>query len=392
MAAAPIDKLIRASAAAKDKLINDGLPTGSRIPLSHRVIRDPESGKALRMELREEYNQLFEDLAELFLEGVAYNFLSRELYKRYGHTASNGKPYRPNMFYELIWTPTFWGHLARRYTSSSVNGNKRGAWIFDETVEPPAGVTVARNVIPPVYAGDLADSVKAEMYRRMDMGGKRKPRDTYRYSGLFICGECTSSMSTKSKPNYGRIGIKCSRIHSRTTQGTCSQNLMTPHRKIQAYVEKLLELLVTGANPDIFRRDENQNDDASRLKHLQSEQRTLEDKMNVLITELAGAPEAARPHYRKRIESLSIQLERVSEDVYTLQYKLEEDEYRSREEERTIDELKSLTLECFWNLPDREINQWLRRLLGKRKFVIMNREIIGTSEIQPRRRKSERKS
>lgn len=382
MAATPVDRLIKASAAAKDKLISKGLPTGATIPLSHRLVRDPETGKAVRLELNDDLRQLFDDLAELFLEGVAYNYLSRELFNRFGHGIRKGKPYRANHFFDLLWTPTFWGHMARRYTSSSENGNMRGAWVFDETVEPPINVLIARNVVPSVYTGDLADEIKAEMYRRMDMTGKRNPHDTYRFAGLFVCGACGTPMSTRSKPVYGRVGLRCSAVYNRTAKIHCDQRLMMPHRKLQAAMENLLEQLVIGASPAIFSTIDTPTEDPKRIKELKERQVKLEAQILALIQEQASAPETARALYRQQIEQYSMQLERVNEDLLNLQRKLEETEYRSREEIRTVEELKSLTLECFWNLPDREINQWLRRLMGKRKFVVLDREIVDVVDMQ----------
>lgn len=393
MAATPVDKLIKAAAAAKDKLITQGLPTGATIPLSHRLIRDPESGKALYLELNPNYEQLFQDLATLLLEGVAYNLLSKELKRRFGHSKKDGKAYRHNMFYELLYTPTFWGHMARRYTSSSRNGTMRGAWAFDETVDPPTGVTVARNVIPARYEGELAQLVKAEIYRRMDIGGKRRPKDTYRFAGLFICGECGTGMGVRSKPDVGRTGLRCSVINARTIEKTCSQNYMTPHRYLQAEMENLLRQLVAGASPEIFTpRYEEENTEAEKLKSMKQRKEKLEAQILVLIGELSNAHETAQNLFRKQIENYSVELEIVADNLNKLERKLEEDDYISREEIRTLDELKSLTLDCFWRLPDREINQWLRRLMGRRKFVIQDRKLVDVAEMPAKKRNSGRKS
>lgn len=393
MAATPVDKLIKAAAVAKDKLITQGLPTSSRIPLSHRLVRDLQSGKALYLELNPEYQQLFEDLATIFLEGVAYNLLSKELNRRFGHSDTNGKAYRPNYFYELLFSPTFWGHMARRYTYASKNGNMRGAWVFDESVEPPAGVLVARNVIPAAYAGEIADAIKAELYRRMEIGGNRSPKDTYRFAGLFVCGECGSSMCVRSKPDVGRTGLRCSVINARTMNKTCSQSYMTPHRYLQAEMENFLSQLIAGASPEIFNpRHEQGNSEADKLSELKLRKEKLESQILVLIHEQSNAHQAVQALYRQQIENLSSQLEAVTEATSKLERKLEEDDYLSREEVRTIAELKSLTLDCFWRLPDREINQWLRRLMGRRKFVVLNRELVEVVDLPTKKRSSGRKS
>ncbi|GAB5492422.1 MAG: hypothetical protein Phog2KO_26370 [Phototrophicaceae bacterium] len=385
--ASPIDRLIKAASVAKDKLIQQGLPTGAKIPLSHTLIRDTESGKAIKLVLNEDYRQLFDDLATVFLEGVAYNLISKELYRRFGHVRENGKKYRANYFYELLYSPTFWGHLARGYTASSKNGNQRGAWAFDETVDPPANVIVARNVIPAVYEGDIADAVIAEMRRRMDVTGNRRSSDTYRYAGLFVCGECGTPMGTRSKPKRGRTGLRCSAVYARTYEIECNQRFLTPHRYLQARIEELLEQLVAGINPEIFSlQDDNSDHYSNKLKKLKKERDSLQQKILVLISEQSNAPIVARDLYRQQIETQSNRLDHVANDIQKLERSIEEEGYVSREEVRTLDELRRLTLDCFWRLPDREINQWLRRLMGKRKFVVMDREIIGVVDLPTKKR------
>lgn len=385
--ASPIDRLIKAASVAKDKLIQQGLPTGAKIPLSHTLIRDTESGKAIKLVLNEDYSQLFDDLVTVFLEGVAYNLISKELYRRFGHVRENGKKYRANYFYELLYSPTFWGHLARGYTSSSKNGNQRGAWAFDETVDPPANVIVARNVIPAVYEGDIADAVIAEMRRRMDVTGNRRSNDTYRYAGLFVCGECGTPMSTRSKPKRGRTGLRCSAVYARTYKIECEQRFLTPHRYLQARIEELLEQLVAGVNPEIFSlQDDNSDHYSNKLKQLKKERDSLQQKILVLISEQSNAPIVARDLYRQQIETQSNRLDHVANDIQKLERTIEEEGYVSREEVRTLEELRRLTLDCFWRLPDREINQWLRRLMGKRKFVVMDREIIGVVDLPTKKR------
>lgn len=384
MVATPIDRLIRASAAAKAKLIEQGLPIGAMVPLSHKLIRDPERGKALRIELNEELRPLFDDLAKLLLEGVAYNYLSKELYARFGYTTPTGKRYHVNQFFELLYSPGFWGHMAKGFTTSSKNGTQRGAWIFDETAPIPAGVIVARNVIPPVYTGELADQVKAELYRRMEIRGNRKPSDTYRFAGLFICGVCGRSMCTNSKPGYGRVGLKCSKAFSRVVDEKCPERRLVSHRYLQEEINKLLEQLIEGATPEIFAREPHNDKTAQRVQSLRSQAETLERKLGNLIDEQSNATNnATREMYRRQIERVGEQLERVNEELLTLERKLDEEQYISREEVRTIQELRKLTLECFWKLPEREINQWLKRLMGKRRFVIIGRKIVDVAEMTP---------
>ncbi len=391
ISATPVDRLVKATKVAKDKLIEQGLPISGNIPLSHKLMRDSESGKAKKLVLDEQYTQLFEDFAMLFLEGVAYNNIGKELKQRFGHTRPNGKAHRSNMFYELLYTPTFWGHMARGYSYSSSNGNQRGAWIFDESVPIPDDVHIARDVIPAVYEGETANAIKAELYRRMDIGGSRKPKNTYRYAGLCVCGACGSSMSVYSKPTHGVQGLRCPRTYSSTIEGKCTQPYLTPKDYLQDQMQVFLEAVIEGVNPEIFHKNEQVDDSIPKLKKLIEKREKIETEMRTLITEMRQATDTAKQYIRDEIDKISKQIERINEQIQTLHRTIEEHTYMSAEETRTIEELKRLTLECFWKLPDREINQWLRRLMGKNKFVILDREIIDIREKPRKKRKSGRK-
>jgi DNA invertase Pin-like site-specific DNA recombinase len=390
MAATPVDRLVKAAAVAKDKLTMQGLPIGAHVPISHKRIRDAESGKQLSIEVNEELRPLFDDLAKLLLEGVAYNLLSKELYQRYGHKTRTGKLYRSNQFFDLLYTPAFWGHMAKGYSTSSRNGNVRGAWIFDETVPPPPGVLVARNVVPAVYTGELAEAIKAEMYRRMGMrNGRGKPSDTYRFAGLFVCGICGCSMSTHSKPGYGRRGLKCAGAYSRVMDEKCTERRLVPHRYLQDEINRLLEQLIEGVTPQIFEHEQQGDNTLQKLESLKRQVDLLENKLANLIDEQSNAANnTTREMYRKQIEITGEHLERENEELLGLQRKLDENLHISHEETRTVKELRKLTLECFWKLPDREINQWLRRLMGKRKFVIVSQKIVDVAEPPPKKRSS----
>jgi hypothetical protein len=47
----------------------------------------------------------------------------------------------------------------------------------------------------------------------------------------------------------------------------------------------------------------------------------------------------------------------------------------------TLEELAELTLEKFWHQENRKINQMLHRIMGKRRLMILNGEIIGVAEV-----------
>lgn len=68
--AGEIDRFVRERDAAMDARAAKGLPVSSRVIFSHKVIRDPNSGKAIRLEVDESKRRLWDDLAILILEGL----------------------------------------------------------------------------------------------------------------------------------------------------------------------------------------------------------------------------------------------------------------------------------------------------------------------------------
>jgi hypothetical protein len=53
----------------------------------------------------------------------------------------------------------------------------------------------------------------------------------------------------------------------------------------------------------------------------------------------------------------------------------------------TLEELAELTLEKFWRQESRKINQMLHRIMGNRRLVILNGEIIGVAEVNRTQRR-----
>ncbi|MBK8022302.1 MAG: recombinase family protein [Chloroflexi bacterium] len=180
-AAGEIDRLVKARKTAMTELARRGLPTTSRIPMSHRVIRDEKTGKVARLEVDERKRRLWDDLALLILEGVAWASIEDVLYRRFGHVSENGKPYYPNQMYRLLMKPIFWGHMARFHNSKeSANGFKLGRWIYDESEPAPPGAIIFRNTHEAVWTGDLSVRVRQEIDRRSShIRGKARPQTTH---------------------------------------------------------------------------------------------------------------------------------------------------------------------------------------------------------------------
>lgn len=367
----------------KDKLLERGLPLGRFVPLTHVRMRDPVSGKDVGLVVNENLRRLWDDMAELVLSGIGWNYIPQILYSEYGHADSNGKPFRANFAYELMMNPLIWGHNSRSHTH---HPQHFGRWVFDESYPVPEGIKVARNVVPSVYTGELAERLKAELHRRMDLRGRARPHDTYRFSGLFVCGDCGHGMVAMSKPDGRRTGVRCTTIAKKYLNGSntryqknCSQKLMTPTRYLQPFMEAYLEELLEGEPPRFSTMQPKPTE--KEWHQVEAEIATVEQQIATLITEQSLASAAAQPLYRQRVELLAEQLNILKTRSLELKHAVLTEQKQTANQARALEEIRAMTLEAFWQLPDRQINQYLKRLLGRNRFVIYDRQIVDLREI-----------
>ena len=124
--------------------------------------------------------------------------------------------------------PIFWGHTARHHNSAtSKNGFRFGFWIFDESEPIPEGAIMFRNTHPPVWDGELASLIKAELKRRTEtVRGKSDPAHTHRFSGLGVCAECGSFLATFVNDNYR--GLVCPAAKAKNQYGKIRSRSTSP--------------------------------------------------------------------------------------------------------------------------------------------------------------------
>ncbi|MBZ0279388.1 MAG: recombinase family protein [Anaerolineae bacterium] len=365
-----------AAARGKDKLVENGLPTGSRIPISHTRVRDPVSGRDMGLVLNEALKPFWIDVATLILEGIAWNKMGLELYRRWGHVAHDGLPHRSTNLYETLHNPWFWGHSARLHTR---HPEQHGQWVFNEAVPLPEGIKVARHKAPAVYTDELAERIKAELTRRMDIRGRANSFDTYKFSRIARCGECNGSMSVCVKHGRRR-GLLCGKASKLGLHGErlCYQTRMIAEEKLQPIVHTMLETMLSGKTPDIM-QPHNQKSEAAqaRLANMETEITAAGTQMRTLIVEQSKAPEAAQPYYREQIQTLAQRIEILKQNHSSLKHSLLSEARAIEVQKRTLEEIRGITLDGFWECPDREINQYLRRLLGNKRLVVRDTDVTG---------------
>ncbi|MEQ8678097.1 MAG: recombinase family protein [Aggregatilineales bacterium] len=308
-AAGDIDRLVKARDRAMTALAKRGLPITSRVPISHKVIRDQNTGRAICLEVDEDKRRLWTDLAEVILDGVAWFNVEEELYNRYGHVNDEGEKYYPGYMYRLIMKPLFWGHMARHHNSANAkNGFKYGEWIYDENVPIPEGAMVFYYTHDPVWTGDTADRVKAEINRRSQVvHGHGSPQNTHRFSGLGVCAVCGSFWAThvKTGRNYRCVLCPAAKTKSKTLPD-CNNKRVLNERRLIAMMTEYLQQMIERQSTDIFNdSDPVQEDTALRVQQLDGEIAALEIEARGLIRQQAKAGAELQSIYHEELTQIN---------------------------------------------------------------------------------------
>lgn len=383
-AAKEVDRLRKGQKETKDKSASRGLTTGNKPPYSHKWVRN-DAGKLVRLELDERKRRLWDDLATVFLEGISYAHIERVLYERYGHIDERtGKPFVQQFFYHLLHNLYFWGHAGRSYnTSMSRNGQKVGAWIYDPACPPPEGVKVYYNVNQPVYTGDQAERVKAELRRRaLAVQGTARPYRTHKFTGLLLCAYCGHYLV------FARPGSYCCRsISAVRASRRCERMRFISEKKVRAWLHARLTEMVEHDLPDLLARGEERPDVQGRIRKLTQEIAEATETGRALVMEQAGAHPAIKP-------IIAEQLNTVGERIEILQRALAEAEReaRARDTRNVVAAFHELpeNLDDLWTWEDTAINQFLHRLMGQRRLVMKDGAIVETDDAPPHPNRKER--
>lgn len=383
-AASDVDKLRKFIDEGANKRASRGLPVGSSALWSHKIIRG-DNGRALYQIVDPDKVLFFRDAAQLILEGVSWYTLEEELFKRFGHGATDGKPWPPRKVYGILYNPGAWGHEARFFRDVRRKSQFKGSWAFDRAQETPAGVVMFYDVHPPIYEGDLADRVQQEMRRReVIMRGSARADHAYRFTGLIVCGECGCSVLAQHQRHQRGSPLRyyCYTKYRKLANFTCTQFKGLPEAYVYRIVRAKLDeaiatldldvLLGTPPTPIIPLQDSL----TDKIESLEAQARQLIRKQKLLS-------EALSTMYDEELEKLGTEL--------TIQRQRLQGEHRHANSSERIAQQNMLKTiadmgEDFWKQPDNKINQMLHAALGKRRWLMLDGEIIDQVDAPPRRR------
>ncbi len=373
-AAGEIDSLVKKRKIGFDARARKGLPVNSKVVSSHKVLRDENSGKAVGIILDESKSQEWLDLATLVLEGIAWKKLDREMFNRFGYGSPLNQPYQPHHYYRILSTPSFWGHSARYFKVSG-----RGPWVREPGHPIPDGVLVVYDRFEPVYKGELAQRVKAEMLRRESTKGRASKQLTASFTGLVICADCGFQMVYTRTYNY--TALRCNtRYETSPTRPECVSKHYLSAKRIKSYVDKRLREMLAVGNPNTFVSNVVPDTEGNtiRIAKVEHDIEELQQQIQRMILKQANVDILLQDQYEQAIFNSGVKLKALKANLKELQQNASQNEPLDRK--LAFEEISRLTVDGFWEQPELVINQILHRLMGKKRFVAKDGEIIGVAD------------
>lgn len=377
-ASSEIDELKRRRRMGMAKRARKGLPTSSGgLILSHAVI---EVGKdELKTVLNPDKRRLFADLAELLLDGVSWRQIATQLAGR-GHCRPDGRPWSPGTLSKWLMHPTLWGNSAQAFSDGKRFSTARGFWVFDRNEEAPEYVSIHYGTHEPVYTGALAERVQAEMRRRYGLNGKAHPAYRGKFAGLVLCDSCHYAASYKRAPYY--VSVYCTSHVNPDIQSGCTDRKRVNEKKLVRFADAMLrELLESSDWSFLYAAPASEENSADKLAALEAEIADTRARVNQLIVKQSTMPAVLADSYDTQIRALGETLEALQHEAVRLR-KAALEAAPMPVQTRTLEEIQALGLAAFWRQDDREINQWLSRLMGVLRFVISGGEVIGVTSQQ----------
>jgi len=376
-----IDELMLRRQVGIVQLAKKGIPVSGKYPLSHYGVRD-KVGNIIRSELVKERLPMWDTLAKLILANVPYDLLETAMFEEgYGR---DGVQYTPKVFHRLLKNPFFWGNNVIRWLNQLEQPKATGLWCFDQSIPAPEGYELFYDTHNPALSGPIAEAVKEEMRRRTTVfNGQARHEGVYRFSGLVVCAICRWRLSyhQKRETRNGRefiyTSLSCQKSYQRhNVQARCTNTQTINEKKIQEWLDPYLAQWLA---EDMVAIDQEQQETArgSDIVKLQDAVAILDRRVSNLVRELSDADDDLRGEFRAQLRSTKDELTRANRQLTELQRQNRERHQANELQRATLQELRELTLDRFWQQDGLYVNQMLNRLLGTVRLVGHHREIIG---------------
>ncbi|HEX2909064.1 MAG TPA: recombinase family protein [Phototrophicaceae bacterium] len=353
----------------RDKLIEQGLPGTGHVLMSHRVVRD-KRGKVCAVEVDENKRRLWEDVAYLLVqENMPWLRLSLVLFEQYGHASTTGRPIPHRTLWRIMYSPVFWGHTALGQRC------RYGIWAFDESEPTPPGITVFRNQFEPMYTGDLAEQVKAELRRRHDiLVGRARTGGAYMFTGLIICGHCGYRMVRRPAGYKHRTVLymcdsKSPRYrYEKRFDCACTKRSIN-EKAIQRWFDTHLREMIVQADPQHF-QPRSMSNPQYQIDAIKEEITQAERRIANLLIQRADTPPASQHILAQLIQEADARLQTLQRHLSDQQRRLKIEDISIAQARPAYEEILAYGVDVFWQLPENTINRLLAALLGNNRIQV----------------------
>lgn len=372
----PMDAFKDKTFVSKEKLAAQGFSVG-KWPVSHTPVRDPVTGKTVRVVVNEAMRPLFTAIAQLLIDRTPWHKIGPILFAR-GYSTQRGTIYSASSIRQFILSGWVFGHSVRHITQNTTGAQLRGTWLFDEDVPLPAGVQIFRDVVPPLFEGEFMEQLKAELRRRTDMTGRAGPGTAHRFSRLCVCHECGALMAARvrgQKQKSKHTGYRCCRASFSIAEDVrCPNRFKISNEAIQVFVHTHLARYLGIDSSTPLPAPLQQVSEADRLA---DEMERLNTQLTRAIDEQLLAPASLQPRYRTAAATLQERITALEEQHRTALKQQAASQRTQQAQQQTGAFIRDIGLEAFWQLPDAQINQWLLRFFGEYRVAVHNRAVVG---------------
>lgn len=352
-------------------------------PWFHRTVHDEETGKSLRVEVREDYRYVWDIVYQVIVnERVGFPGIEKYLFERYQLVnPTTGRPFYNFAIYNFLCNnPAFWGHRMRgkaAYKRKMKRAMPIGEWIYNPDMPPPDGIKMVYDAFPAVYTGQQAEAMKAELRRRAEMVGSRRPNNSAAFSGLVVCDYCHHHMIHLHKLSTGWRVMRCTVSQKLYLDHTCqSQRKSIPYGDLVAWMKEKLEQLIAGQPLDsVFPLPTQTVDD--ELITLEQQIEAVQQESTQLMARLGLIPDAMLPEFQRQMQAVAERAAALNTRHHEL--KTQQQTVDRRGQITALHDIDKIGLDAFWRLDESRQQQLLKLLFGKWRIIVADGEILGAA-------------
>lgn len=376
-------EIVRRIKFGMDKRLRNGLPS-VKPPISHKYVRDPDTGKAVKMVVDETRRPLLNAIRDVLLEGVGWSLFSDAIHERGFTNPENGKLFGRDYFKHFLLSGNVWGNSVKRDPEVADEKSIYGLWCVSSAVPPPPGIQLFFDTHEPAYTGDEAERMQAHLIEfRIPNTGRARPATRKKFSRLLVCNECHRLMLAHMGPKgerYYRCQINMDSYYVK--RGVCHNRTVIRESKVQAWLSRLLQQAVESDSPDeFFQAFYPVTNYAAQIADLESQINHANERARVLIVKQGNAP-ALADLYDEQIQIINREVIGLQGQLDGLRIRAQQSEIPGRKP--ALETIINLG-DDFWQQSDTLINVGLTNLLAGLKLLIQDGEIVDLAPVPPLR-------